>query len=123
MRCMTIAAELKKRLSEEDRLVFLCADADSSDIVTGKGYEAVPLGTNYADMESEFPLLKDILSAEKKDDTVILVDSYKVTDEYLTRLAEYGKVYYMDDMQDRRYPVDGIINYNGYADKDYYKET
>lgn len=123
MRCMTIAAELSKKMTDDDRLCFLCADKDSSDIVTGRGFEAVTLGTDYKDMESELPAIKNLLSGGKTDDTVTLVDSYEVTDEYLKKLAEYSRVYYMDDMQDRRYPVDGVINYNGYADKEYYKET
>lgn len=57
-----------------------------------------------------------------KKEHVILVDSYYVTDEYLKRLAAYGRVYLMDDMQEHTYPVDAVINYNVFADADSYRQ-
>ena len=51
----------------------------------------------------------------------LLVDSYRVTDNYLTALSNIVPVFYMDDFGAHAYPVQGIINYNFYADEANYK--
>lgn len=112
MRCLTIADEL-------DDVLFICADEESAKYVTLRGHKAVSLGSDYKDMESELPKLDEYITGS---DNVILVDSYYVTDMYLTALKKYGYVVYMDDLQDKTYPVDAVINYNSYADESVYKD-
>lgn len=53
---------------------------------------------------------------------VILVDSYFVTAEYLQALGAYGRVYLLEDMPGHIWPVDGVINYNAFADVRSYEE-
>ncbi|MCM1056998.1 MAG: UDP-2,4-diacetamido-2,4,6-trideoxy-beta-L-altropyranose hydrolase [Firmicutes bacterium] len=122
MRCMTIGAELVKLTSEKE-VAFLCADQSAGELVRQQGFRALVLGTDYRDMASELPVLKRIIKAPAEagqDRPTILVDSYHVTDEYLEGLRRLGRVVLMDDMGKRKYPVDGIINYNVTAcQKDY----
>ena len=55
--------------------------------------------------------------------SVILVDSYFVTAEYLQALRAYGRVYLLEDMPGKIWPVDGVINYNVFADRYFYEEA
>lgn len=147
MRCLTIAEELKKLPeTEESTLVkaggicFLCADEASAELVTQRGFAVRILHTDYRNMEEELPVLKELFGNRQKaggetgaisgalgqsgclvPGQVFLVDSYHVTDAYLEALRSYGKVYLMDDMGKKSYPVDGVINYNAFADKTYYE--
>ncbi len=129
MRCLTIAEELKK-LSEADEICFLCADEASAELVTQRGFAVRILHTDYRNMEEELPVLWEVFGREQKlvdqaqrmwTAPVILVDSYHVTNVYLEALRSYGRVYLMDDMGKKPYPVDGVINYNAFADKTYYE--
>lgn len=115
MRCLTIADAMLSDIDVKD-ICFVCADEQSADIVKERGYEAYVLNTDYRDMDKELCGWQEL----NISDAVIMVDSYFVTDSYLEGLKTYGKVIYMDDMQKKAYPVDGVINYNVFADPEKY---
>ena len=117
MRCLTIAAELVKQ-GCGDEILFLCADEQSAQLAGQQGFETVILGTDYRDMESELPAWEKLF--ERHNKAVILVDSYHVTDRYLAALKRFGTVVLMDDMGEKSYPVDALINYNAFADRTCY---
>lgn len=114
MRCLTIGEALS---SHQEDILFLCADEDSALLVERCGFRAGVLHTDYRQMETELAAWD---SWVRGSGNTILVDSYHVTDAYLTGLKKYGTVYLMDDMQREAYPVDGVINYNLFADSDAY---
>ncbi|MCM1090153.1 MAG: hypothetical protein NC092_03260 [Butyrivibrio sp.] len=116
MRCLTIG-EAARELNQE--VLFLCADEDSARLARSHGFRAGVLHTDYRQMESELAVWDSWVQG---GGNTILVDSYHVTDAYLTGLRKYGTVYLMDDMQRRAYPVDGVINYNLYADSEVYRK-
>lgn len=123
MRCLTIAEYGR----EYANVVFWCADEASAALVRARGYDALTLGTDYRDMLSELPGLERLKPGggqgpERKYADAILVDSYFVTAEYLQALGNYGRVYLLEDMPGHVWPVDGLINYNAFADRDYYEE-
>ncbi len=124
MRCMTVAEELAGLLGRE-AVCFVCADADSGDMVADAGFRTFVLNTDYRNMESELPLWKRFLGdCDGRPDSagnVILVDSYYVTERYLEELKRFGSRVLMDDMGDRAYPVDCIVNYNAFADPEKYR--
>lgn len=127
MRCLTIAQALADKLKGREEICFLCADEQSADMVRAAGFAVRVLHTDYQDMESELPRWETALMERKAGRgssvlpaAVILVDSYYVTDAYLEGLRSYGKVYLMDDMQERVYPVDVVINYNAFAKEELY---
>ena len=132
MRCLTIAeavrAELRRKQegAELAEILFLCADEDSASMVRSHGFEADVLYTDHRNMESELGDGGNQGSGWKRCGTdarnVILVDSYFVTDAYLRKLQEYGRVFLLDDLQDHCYPVDGVINYNAFADPSVYRK-
>ncbi len=51
-----------------------------------------------------------------KDRRVILVDSYYVTNQYITSLRRFGRVILLDDMATTPWNADVVINYNAFAD-------
>lgn len=119
MRCLTIADEIRDR----DSVCFWCADAESAALAQSRGYSVRVLGTDYRDMPSELPEWEK--SSARQDRGAagrrILVDSYYVNAEYLQALRSYGRVYLMDDMMQQTWPVDGIINYNAFAQRKNYE--
>lgn len=125
MRCLTVADELKKAVGDTDRVKFICGDEASAALVKAHGHEAAVLGTDYRSMESELPAIKAVISSESEEKhgtginktSVILIDSYFVTDKYLEQMSCLGKTILMDDMQDRAFPVDAVVNYNAFADR------
>lgn len=124
----------------EPEILFLCADEDSAEMAREHGFRAETLHTDYRDMESELAagVPRPVCPAETLcgecpagaecawdlwitgSQNRILVDSYYVTDAYLEGLKKYGSVFLMDDMQRHAFPVDGIINYNLFADREVY---
>lgn len=113
MRCIAISREIRA-LGEQ--VTFLLAGREAEEVVQAAGFETIVLGTDYTQMEQEWPKLQEILPRGCK----LLVDSYFVTDDYLRKLGEKGKVFYVDDVNAFPYPVDGIINGNIYGgDVDY----
>lgn len=132
MRCLTIAQAVERQ-GGASKILFLCADEDSAEMVRVHGFRAEVLHTDYRNMESELRedagQNRDVSNAVGKtlwdmwiNDTsnCILVDSYYVTDAYLEGLKRYGRVFLMDDMQNHTYPADGVINYNLFADSELY---
>lgn len=121
MRCLTIAEEIR----DKDSVVFWCADEASAELAGSRGYRVHVLGTDYREMLSELPqweawAQQESEAAESPQPT-ILVDSYYVNAEYLQALRSYGRVCLLDDMQQRVWPVDGMINYNAFAQRESYE--
>lgn len=111
MRCLSIAAELKK-LGKE--VLFVSADEAAAGILESRGQDFCVLSSAYDDMEAELPALL-LLLAERKPE-LLLIDSYFVTPRYLEQVRACVKTAYMDDLCAFSYPVDMVINYNIYAD-------
>ncbi len=110
MRCLTIADACRQLHME---ICFLLADEACADIVREHGFQIRILDTDYRQMESELPQLSQIPSGEEK--ALLLVDSYQVTGNYLQTLSDILPVIYMDDLGERVWPVQSIVNYNHYA--------
>lgn len=141
MRCLTIAQAVACETGRRDEVLFLCADESSVDMAREHGFRAETLHTDCRDMESELAAgalwtahPAGALPAEHPggeecawdmwitgSENRILVDSYYVTDAYLEGLKKYGSVFLMDDMQRHAFPVDGVINYNLFADRAIYE--
>lgn len=124
MRCMTIAQELAE-LWGRDNIRFLCADSGSGAVAEEAGFRTDVLDTDYRDMEAELPawerVFEDSAGGLTGTDNLILVDSYHVTDKYLRALGRFGVTVLLDDLGERPWPVDCVINYNAPADLEQYR--
>ena len=79
-----------------------------------------PFGSSSYDMEAELPAWSGVPGIHEGTNS-ILVDSYFVTEHYLREIKKYGVVSLLDDMGTERFPVDRIINYNAFADREQYE--
>lgn len=135
MRCLTIIEELAKIKGTRDDVLFVCADEESASLARKRGFQAKSLGTDYRDMETELPLWETLMNTGQQTEQlvwgalngttggehVILVDSYYVTERYLQKLRRYGRIILLDDMQQKTYPVDTVVNYNVFAEEETYQ--
>lgn len=119
MRCLTIADELSK-LTCSKEILFLCADEQSAELAESRGYGTFVLGSDLQNLEGELSAWANIEKINKKTN-VIVVDSYYVTNRYLCEIRKYGYVMLLDDMGEQSFFVDGVINYNVFADRQQYK--
>ncbi len=122
MRCLSVALALRAAGGD---VCFLVTEDRIAMIIREAGFSCVALGTDYRQMETELPVLENVMRGDSGSEAcdekcLFLVDSYFVTEKYLLALRKWGKVAYMDDVNAFPYPVDIIINGNIYgADMDY----
>lgn len=62
-----------------------------------------------------------IKAALTKRHDILIVDSYYVTEAYLRAVGKLASVLLLDDMGERAWPVDGILNYNAFAEPEHYR--
>lgn len=110
MRCLSIAEEFLKR---GEQMTFLIADDHSRDIIEKCGFSAICLNTVWNNLDYETDILVQMIKDYKIKQ--LLIDSYFVTQKYLSALKEYTRIIYLDDLNAFVYPVDLLINYNIYA--------
>lgn len=131
VRCFSIALACRK-LEMEVR--FLVSSAESRILLEGiagtnTGFSITQLETaSYDTLEQELPEVLSILSSHACSSSsfgctpcaapkpVFLLDSYYVTERYLSSLRPYVKTAYLDDLRLFDYPVDLLINYDMICD-------
>lgn len=116
MRCLSIA-DAASAMGRET--VFITADDQARELIEGRGYRCIVLGTDWNDLVSEIPSLKNVIESEGV--RRLLIDHYSVTESYLKTVNSLTEVYYMDDLKAFDYPVSGIVCYAVYAG-DMYRE-
>lgn len=111
MRCLSVVQAFRRRGEE---CVFVLADDALKAPVEARDFEAVVLNSDYSNMEAETDAFAEIIRAFSPK--CVVVDSYFVTERYLSRIRRLAKTAYMDDVAAFAYPVDTLINYNVFAD-------
>ena len=111
MRCITIAQELI-RLGEE--VIFFTADDGADELLDNAAMKHVCLDSDWENPEGEIPVLAEQIQTRGIDR--LLVDSYRMTYDYFKAMSRICKTIYIDDLAECTYPVDMLINYNGYHD-------
>lgn len=110
MRCLSIA---RACISLNADVCFLVSDDTSMSVLqerflTPDEFPARCLHSDYKKPEEELPAIQAVL----KDAHCLFVDSYFVTEAYLSALKKFCPVAYLDDLLAFDYPVDLIINYD-----------
>lgn len=114
MRCLSIADALKENGKEP---CFLLADEQAESLIQSRGYKSIVLHTIWNDMDSEIPALYSAIN--EYHITKILIDSYQVTQKYLTEVGKRVQIMYMDDLKLFYYPVNAVVCYANYWCKFY----
>ena len=107
MRCIAIAKALRIQGIET---TFLVADEQATAILAQMNFDYRVLHTLWNCMEEEIPILRSYIA--KLGIQELLIDSYQVTDHYLTEVSKNVRVTYMDDGAKKVYPVSRVINYS-----------
>lgn len=110
MRCLSVADALQKKQS---KVIFITNNEQSESFLIQKGFFCHRLQGMYTGMDEEAEELCSILRTEKV--SLLLADSYQVTEAYLKKIRKVCPVFYMDDLGSMSLPVDGLINYNIYG--------
>lgn len=111
MRCISIAKELNN-LGQE--VIFYTADHDADKLLDTymPGCRHIVLDSMWNMLEDELPVLSESLQSLEIE--LLLIDSYQVTYDYLKAISRICRTAYIDDLHESVYPVDVLINYNGY---------
>ena len=118
MRCLSIA-DAARLLGH--RVIFVVAEAQSAVYPSGRGYDTEVLDKKWDDFDNEISLISNVITKHKAD--LMLIDSYWVSEEYVKAAGEAVTVAYIDDLHERIWPCDIVINYSLYAsDYDYINE-
>lgn len=115
-RCISIAEALREH--GED-VTFIMADNNGVSLLEGR-FPYIILDTDWRDMNSELAILRDILVQENAKK--LIIDSYQVTENYLSEIRKYVKTIYIDDVNAFYYDVDELICYANYYRNNKYEE-
>lgn len=115
-RCISIAEALRE-LGED--VTFIMADNNGVSLLEDR-FPYIILDTDWRDMNSELAILRDIL--EQENAKKLIIDSYQVTENYLSEIRKYVKTTYIDDVNAFYYDVDELICYANYYRNNKYEE-
>lgn len=107
MRCLSIAHAFAKK---GKKVMFITADHRGDRLIQQNGFSCICLDNEWTDMDGEIDSM--IAMIKRINPLLLLVDSYFVTDSYLSKLSEYVKTVYVDDFNTKELNVDALINYN-----------
>ena len=107
MRCLSLARAFAHRGTD---ICFVTADQQAEALLSQQGFPSVCLNSEWTDMERELPALRKVVEAYRPE--LLLIDSYYVTAKYLCALSGWTKTAYIDDMNQERWPVHALVNYN-----------
>ena len=120
MRCLSLAHAMREMGM---RCVFVASDSVPKDVVTKNGFDFVSLVCGTEDMLQELGKMTQLM--DELCPCLIVVDSYRVTHQYLQTMRSMGRLVYIDDVRAFPYPCDVLVNYNIYGSQwaeDYQKE-
>lgn len=112
MRCLSIA-HMQRKLGRD--CSFITADKTMQHLLEEQGFVVICLNSVWNDFNQETEKTAQLISDRKIEK--LLIDSYFVTPDYLSRLRYLTYVIYMDDINAFTYPCNALINYNIYAQK------
>ncbi len=109
MRCLSIA-DAVRRLGGD--ITFILADRNAVPLLNQHGFSSIVLNSKWDDLDSELPKLLDII--RMKNVKTLLIDSYYVTETYLSKVSKYTHTVYLDDLDAFHYPVHSLLCYANY---------
>ena len=98
MRCLAIADALRQL---DENVIFLLADKEAVPLIESRGFNHIILNTQWDNMDDEIPVILSIIKTKKINK--LLIDSYKVTKNYLSQFLfnseEFSFYYYIDGIK------------------------
>lgn len=116
MRCLAIAKTMQKI---EENVCFLTADDNSSKVLTEAGIKHVVLHSDWSNLMTDVDAVKILL--QKEDKPLLLIDTYKITKDYVEALKPYCKIAYLGSKLEYLGQLDFLINYSTDIDYQFYQ--
>ena len=117
MRCLSIADALR---SFDIVSVFAVSSTDMNEVIRARGYDCVNLGSDWSNLACDFPLIERLL--ESDDYSFVLIDTYSITNEYVSRISAYCPVGYLGSKALISDSLTLIVNYSTAIDQDFYAQ-
>lgn len=117
MRCLAIAQEARQQGHD---VLFICAQGDDTHVIEQVGFRLELLSIGWNQYDEECVLIGEVL--RRFHVSVLLIDSYYVTANYMKCCRTYCRTAYIDDLHVEIWPCDVLINYAKYADSFDYQE-
>lgn len=118
MRCLAIAKAVMESCQE---VTFLVADDNPVKILKDEGVSYINLNSDWRNLMTDIDQVKDILSKTKN--SFLLIDSYRITKEYVNILKPYAKIGYIGSKLEYLGNLDFLINYSTDVDFDFYQNN
>ena len=118
MRCISIGLECRK-LGLECK--FYIAEDKMTERLKSQNFAYQILNTKWNDLESELEQFGSLIEEDNLD--WLVVDSYQVTNHYLSELNTICKVLYIDDMASEIYSVSALLHYAPWEETITYEES
>jgi len=115
MRCLAIAAELRKRGEET---TFLITEKEAGEIISRFHFPFIILPGAWNDLEVGMDELINLIILKKM--RKLLVDSYFATLRYFEVLSKYVKLIYLGSIEQPYPGLSLLINYSNSYDADFY---
>lgn len=116
VRCMSLA---KAFVSKGFTAVFITAEDCSKELLKKNRFEQIVLDSDFKNLLGECNKLQEIISNRKIE--LLILDSYFINEEYLSRLKKVVPVVCFEEEPGEYRSIDGIINYNIYAEDLYHE--
>ncbi len=118
MRSVAIAQELKELGAQ---VIFVTSDLSSKVYLDSFNINSLQLNSKWDNLDGEVAQIVDVIRA--KQISLLVIDSYQVTKNYLDKMIQYTTIAYIDDFANQIWPTDIIINYNVSASEQWYKRN
>ena len=109
MRCISIARAFAWRNVD---VLFITADHRGDALLKQNDFGSICLDTKWSEMNQELPQMEEII--KDRQPSLLLVDSYYVTERYFDEVCKMLPVAYIDDLNKARWNTNILINYNVY---------
>lgn len=117
MRSLAIAEALREKGA---MILFITADKTPNIIIRKQRFPVITLDSDWQFLEAEIKSLLATISEYSIEK--LIIDTYQIIDHYFEKLKPHCKLYYIDDYGDKRYTLDGVINYNITAELSQYQK-
>ncbi|MCR5209303.1 MAG: UDP-2,4-diacetamido-2,4,6-trideoxy-beta-L-altropyranose hydrolase [Lachnospiraceae bacterium] len=116
-RCLSVAEAARKTGAVP---VFIVAEEVSAAMPREKGFETIVLNRIFDDYDNEIAVMAKLV--EKRGIKTLLIDSYWVTEKYVSAMTKLTNTAYFDDLHEKIWDVDILINYAVNAKKYSYEK-
>ncbi len=116
MRCISIAQGF---IESGYKVKFLVADNNPTEILDRYNIQYTVLESQWDNLNKEINKVISIVKGDSK--SLVIIDSYYVSKEYVNRLSNYSAICYLGSLREYLGNLSALINYSTSIDYDFYK--